>query len=99
MKYAVHLSTQARLDIRNSFNYLTENNPDYAYKWVAEIHDAIQSLQTLPLGGTEFTKATHKDTPIRQLIQKRHQIYYRVRDDMVIISYVHHISQRPIGEE
>lgn len=99
MTYTVRLTIRARSDIENHMDYLQDEAPDYAYPWLDEIHSAIQSLSIFPLRGTIYPKAKHHDAPIHQLIQKQHQIFYQVREDVVFVLSIHHMSQRPLHDK
>ena len=97
MNYVVQLTTRARLDLQINLDYLLEEAPDYANQWQEEMRTAIDSLSTFPLRGTKYPKAKYLDAPVRQLVQKRHQIFYQVNENIVEVLHIHHMSQKPIA--
>ena len=77
--------------------YISQDNPSAARKWVENLFDKVQHLKSSPLSGRIVPETNIKD--IRELIYGNYRIIYRAEKTTVSILTVRHSKQiLPIDE-
>lgn len=83
-KRRVLLAPEAREQARIIDAWWRENRPSAPELFVAELSSAISTLASAPKAGTPFS---HQLKGVRRLLLRstRHHIYYRAKDEAVVI--------------
>ena len=72
-------------------DFIADDNPEAAQRWVAEIFAAVERLENFPLSGRIVPEANRND--IREVIYRKYRIVYRVKSKTVDILTVRHSRQ------
>ena len=71
--------------------YIAQDNPSAARKWVETLFDKVQLLKSSPKSG-RIVPETHRED-IRELIYGNYRIVYRVGEKMVSVLTIRHGKQ------
>ena len=90
----VNWTEHAKKELRGIHDYIAQNSPRYAQGVVDRITQKTKLLKRFPLLGGEVPE--YEDASIRELLEYRYRIIYRVRKDRIdIVSVVHGARQLP----
>ena len=100
MKYAVELTPTAESQLKAAFAYIHERAPLNAQRWLVAIHQAIDSLETLPHRCSAAREAEHLGEPLKHYLFKSHRIIFWIDEEKkaVRILNIRHSAQQAIGE-
>ena len=95
MTYHLELAASARADIRSTTRWLRDQaSQAVADRWLAGPHETMNTLRTRPSRCPVAAESEKFPEEIRELLYGRRRIKYRIiftlRDDTVIVLYVHH---------
>ena len=102
-RYSVIWSHLARVDLRNVGQYIRQDSPENARRFLKKLRDAAATLGNFP---EKLSIVPELGLPYRERLVGRYRIIYRVQDDQVIVLAVEHsgrdllnaIGQRFQGE-
>ncbi len=78
-------------------DYIAEDSPEAARKWVDEIFNKIERIEKFPLSGRLLPEIDRKD--IREILFGNYRIIYRILTYEISILTVRHLKQRlPVKE-
>ena len=80
---AVTWSLRARADLSAIFQFIARDDPSAAERWIARLVARAESVADLPYAGRVVPEFRQKD--IREVIERKHRIVYRVEQDAVAI--------------
>lgn len=69
-------TSNARIKLQSIQEFISENNPKNARRWVAETIEKTKSLETHPYLGRVFSRFHHEY--VRELLVKSYRIIYRI---------------------
>ncbi len=84
-------SSLAKKRVTEYGDYIAEDNPDAAGKWVTEIIEAVERLKEFPEQGRVVPEAPRAD--VREIFHMSHRIVYRIEPRRIIILTVRHSRQ------
>jgi toxin ParE1/3/4 len=87
----VHWTRNAVGHLVSIYEYIAGNSPVYAQEMVDRITRRSEQIADHPLSGRRVTEYNADD--IRELIEKRYRIIYRVRADRIDVIAVIHGAQ------
>lgn len=103
MRYTVIILPTAKAEIKEAYQWIFDETPAQAAKWLSGISDAINSLSTFPERCALAPESNAFDVEVRQLLYgKKHSIYrvlFTIKDDTVFILRVRHSSRQSITAE
>jgi len=96
MRHSVHTAASAAIDVAGIAQWIEEEGTtEAADRWVADITDAIRSLEAFPGRCPLAVEARGGRGPaIRQLVRGRYRILFAVMDPVVLVLHVRHARQR-----
>lgn len=71
--------------------YIANDNPNAAEKWIESIFSKVKNLEKFPSIGRIVPEANRKD--IREIIFKNYRIIYRIEAELISILTVRHGKQ------
>ena len=86
-KFSYVLSDEARFDIDEIWDYIAQDSPDAADRYIDELHHVFSLLAANPLMGREREEL---ETRLRQLPYENYNLFYRPTDGGVEIYRVLH---------
>ena len=95
-RYRVIISPFAEDNIRESFAWLTAENPAYAARWFAGIREKILGLEVFPESHAVAPESDAFESEIRQLLYGRGtpwRIFFTIEDETVHVLHVRHGSR------
>jgi toxin ParE1/3/4 len=92
-KFQVEITAVAESDITSIFEYISQDNPNAASKWIEEIERQIDSLENFPLRCPVIPEAKELGQEYRHLIHGNYSTIFRIRDSKVIIMRVIHSAR------
>ncbi len=92
-KYKVLITKIAEEDIRNIFEYISNDNPRAAANWRAEIRSQIASLKQFPARGSVIPEADDIGIDYRHIIYGDYRTIFKITGDIVFIMRVFHSSK------
>lgn len=88
----VNWTFQARKDLKNIFDYISKDSRQYAKLQVVRIKSRTKLLATQPFIGIEVPEISNSE--IRQIVEGKYRIIYRVIDNSRIdILTIHHSAR------
>ena len=88
----VTLSDYAIQDMEDIYDFIARDSVYYASKQIDKFFERIELLQTFPLSG-KIVPEFNMDT-VRELIEGRYRILYRIYSEQsIIVLSVHHSSR------
>jgi len=88
---AVKWTYAARADLLEALEYLTEQSPNAAESFLAEVETAAASLTHFPRRGAIVRELDFAN--LRQIIVRRYRLVYRVEEDGVAVVRLIHGSR------
>jgi addiction module RelE/StbE family toxin len=83
-QYIVHVTANAKNDLRNIIAFIAQNNPQTALKILERIESRINTLDHFPNRGGYVPELLKRNiTEYRQLIESPWRIIYRVDENIV----------------
>lgn len=79
MAYRLTWSPTARVDLRDIFAYIAENDPAAARKFIRSIFHAVERLPSFPESGRIVPE--FDDPMIREVIRRPCRVVYRIKTD------------------
>jgi plasmid stabilization system protein ParE len=97
MRYTVHITTRALLEIEASLEWLSQRSARAALRWYERLMEAIQSLETNPLRYPLAVEDELYEGELREFLHgKRRGVYrvlFEVRGNRVFIVRVRHSAR------
>lgn len=86
----IFISSNAKLDLFKTVQYIADDNPKAAHNWFKDIKDTIKKLSSFPNLGRIVPE--YSDDTIREIIKGQYRIVYRINmnDETICIIAVHH---------
>ncbi len=94
----IEWSIRSRTDLRELKNYISQDSPHYARRFIARIIDNVEKLVDFPDIGRKVPEAEDRDD-VRELIFQGYRIIYLYQDDFIYIVTVMHGSRDLSGME
>ncbi len=73
------------VDLRGIFDYIAEDNQEYATKTIQEIYGKFENIQMFPGMGSDLSKRVSFHTEYKYAIWENYVIIYKVNRDYVEI--------------
>ncbi|MDI6793460.1 MAG: type II toxin-antitoxin system RelE/ParE family toxin [bacterium] len=89
-KYQVEITSVAEADVTSVFEYISQDSPGAAIKWVEEIERQIYSLENFPRRCPIIPEAEEVGQESRHLIYGKDRTIFRIQGSKVIIMRVIH---------
>jgi len=85
----IKLSDSAFSDLGNIENYIAEDSPTVAQKFIQRIFERIEQLYDYPESGKVVDE--FRNTKIRELVLKRYRIIYEIMssNELIILRVIH----------
>jgi plasmid stabilization system protein ParE len=101
MTYHLELAASAKADIRSTTRWLRDQAAQaVADRWLAGLHKTMNTLRTRPLRCPVAAESDRFPEEIRELLHGRrhnkYRIIFTIRDDTVVVLYVHHAARGEI---
>ena len=96
--YQVIITPRTNSDLEEIYNYIAKDSPQNARNFVAELVEAINSLQTLPHRYRIHQGRRRSKKSVRRMPIRLYLVYYRVDDArrlVEIITIRHGIRRQP----
>jgi len=83
------ITDSALIDLEDIENYISQDSPAIARKFISRIFDKIDQLNTYPESGKPVPEV--KDKSIRELLINKYRIIYQIigRDKINVIRIIH----------
>ena len=100
MTYRVIVTPEAQVGTRESFQYIHEQAPVNAERWLQGLYDQIDKLERFPARCGSARERKYFEEDLRQLLFKSHRIIFWINAPArtVYVLYVRHAKQRAVGE-
>ena len=92
-KHRVEITETAESDIREIFEFISEDSTAAAIKWVEEIERQIESLEKFPLRCPVIPEAQELGGKYHHLIYGNYRTIFRIEESIVIIMRVIHSAR------
>jgi plasmid stabilization system protein ParE len=92
VRYELELSGAALHDIGMIHEFLHEDDPAFADRWLVGLYRAVATLRELPHRCRVVPDAALLGHPVRQLLYRQYLVRYIVSDERVVIVHVRHSS-------
>ncbi|HZL90298.1 MAG TPA: type II toxin-antitoxin system RelE/ParE family toxin [Pirellulaceae bacterium] len=92
-KHVVEITATAQRDIRYNRDYIAEDNPQAAERWVRKIEQRILKLETFPKRYEVIPEAVEFGVEYRHAIEGNYRIIYRIEGLRVIVIRVFHAAR------
>lgn len=92
-KFQVEITAVAESDITSIFEYISQDNPNAASKWIEEIERQIDSLENFPMRCPVIPEAEELGQEYHHLIYGNYRTIFRIRGSKVIIMRVIHSAR------
>jgi plasmid stabilization system protein ParE len=89
VRFRVDITRAAQSEIGATYEYLQENVPEFADRWLIGVYDAIATLSELPHRCARAVESDGTRSEARQLLYRFSRILYEVRDRTVFVLHVH----------
>lgn len=97
--YRVLLTPEAEAGIQSAFDYIQNESPPAAARWLQDLYNAIVTLETLPERCSVAREQEYFDEDLRQLLFKSHRIVFRIEPENIVrVLHVRHSKRRTLGE-
>ena len=99
-KYHVIVTPEAQAGIRHALEYIHENAPANAARWLQELYKQMDTLERFPGRGAFAREREYLDEDLRQLVFKSYRIVFQIneQENTVYVLYVRHAKRRTVGE-
>lgn len=84
-------SNDALLDLDAISEYISQDSPENAKKFIQEIFKNVENLSTFPFMGR--TVPDQSNEKIREILHKNYRIIYEIKDDFVEVLIIIHGSR------
>ena len=89
-KYKVHITASAQTDIRQIFDYIAQENPINATRFIDEIETRVSLLDQFPQRQPAIPENSFFGTDFRHLIVEKYRIIFRIAgNDVFILRIIH----------
>jgi plasmid stabilization system protein ParE len=103
MAFRVEITPAAEKQIEQTYLWYRERNPEFADRWFRELMKGISTLQEKPRRCPLALENEIFADELRQLLHGKGRSTFRIlftlRDNAVLILFVRHASQEPLGPE
>jgi plasmid stabilization system protein ParE len=97
MLHKIELSGRTRRDIEAISEYIAQDSPLNAYRWLEGVDAAFESLRNSPTRHAILYTPPQAGREVRQTFYGVYRILYEIRDETVYVLTVRHGARRPIG--
>jgi toxin ParE1/3/4 len=104
LTYRVVFTARARADTVKQFHYLADRSPAAAAKWYTGLQKAVAKLGKMPQRHPiAVDESEQLGITLRQMLYGRRpgvfRILFSIEEDAVILHYVRHGAQGPVGSD
>jgi len=97
MPHKIRLSDEALRQITAIGDYIAQDSPDNARRWIARLRAEVDTLRTFPERHAVLYTAAEAGREVRQTFYGVYRILHEIQDDTVYVLTVRHGARRPIG--
>lgn len=97
MSHKVRLSDEALRQITAIGDYIAQDSPDNARRWIIRLRAAVDTLRTFPERHAVLYTAAEAGREVRQTFYGVYRILYEIQGDTVFVLTVRHSARRPIS--
>lgn len=98
MKFQVITTKAARDDAKEAYDWIFEQSPLAADRWLDGLLDATDSLEHFPRMYPRAYEQPVFDGELRQLLYGSHRIIYAIDGRVVRILHIRHAARQPLDE-
>ena len=101
MAFRVILTDPALAEVEEAADYIWDESPVNARRWLTEFWQAVETLRNMPSRHALIPEAETIGIPYRSLPHHSHRIIYRIVEEqaVVYIVRVYHSARKPLGKE
>ncbi len=92
-RWRVEFTAAANRDLHAIRDFISQDRPAAAARWLREVRRRIELLKTVPLGFEAIPEAPEVALPLRHLIYGNYRIVYLVDDERVSIIRIVHAAR------
>ncbi|MEQ6168654.1 MULTISPECIES: type II toxin-antitoxin system RelE/ParE family toxin [unclassified Ekhidna] len=81
----------AKSDLQQIYDYISDDSPLYAERFVMKLIDKVSILKEFPNAGRIVPEFENQQ--LRELIEGNYRIIYKIKPDFIGVVRVHHSSQ------
>ncbi len=101
MTYRFEISDRARADADEAYAWIAQRSPEQAERWYQGLFKQIETLTSHPLLYPVAAENAKFPDEIREMLygkrQNKYRIVFTIRDDTVVVLYVHHGARDELG--
>jgi plasmid stabilization system protein ParE len=97
MRHKVRLSDEALRQIESIGDYIAQDSPQNALRWVQKIRAKIDGLANFPERHAILYTPQQSGREVRQTFYGVYRILYEIHKESVFVLTVRHGARRPIG--
>jgi len=97
MPHKIRLSDEALRQITVIGDYIAQDSPDNARRWIVRLRATVDALRAFPKRHAVLYTAAEASREVRQTFYGVYRILYEIQDDTVYVLTVRHGARRPIG--
>ena len=96
--YTVNITDEVAADIEKAFDYIHEQSPQNAVKWLRELYKAIDTLETMPDRCPLIREHDAFEEQVRNLLFYSHRIIFTINEgtETVQVHAFRHAAQDEI---
>ena len=96
--YTVNITDEVAADIENAFDYIHEQSPQNAVKWLRELYKAIDTLEKMPDRCPLIREHDAFEEQVRNLLFYSHRIIFTINEgtETVQVHAFRHAAQDEI---
>ena len=96
MAHKVRITPEAESDLRAIGDYIAQDSPERARRFVTKLRQEINSLRNFPERHARAPEAELAGSDLRQMTNGMYRVLYTVSERIVIIHAVRHGARRPL---
>jgi toxin ParE1/3/4 len=89
----IGFARSAQISLHNAINFIRQDNPPAANKFLTRVEDTFQRLKKFPDSGRMIPE--FPELPYRELLVAPYRFFYRVEGKTIYVVAVWHTSQLP----
>ena len=92
-KFHIEITSEAERDVADIWEYIAEDSPTAATRFVQELQQKAETLKTFPLRCPPIPQQPGEDNDYRHLIVGGYRIIFRVSENTVYVVHILHGSK------
>ena len=96
MPHKIHITPEAADDLRAIGDYIAQNSPETAHRFMTSIERQIATLQKSPARHGRAPEAALAGADLRQMMHGLYRVLYTLDNDIVTIHAIRHGARRPL---